>query len=106
LINPKKVKLAKRKKSIPIYVDGDWVNGSWVDKEMLDYFKINRKNTHNPIVRFVELRKSLHHKTGVTKLSIYIDTDFDPKFQEMIDKYRSTVDFYFGLPNGENAFKI
>ena len=88
-------------------LDGDWVNGTWVNKFMLDHHRRNKKNTHDDIVLFVNLRKYLHNETGVTKLSIYI-TNFE--YSSVLDaamaKYKTVADFYFGTPTGENAISI
>lgn len=88
-------------------LDGDWVNGTWVNKFMLDHHRRNKKNTHDDIVLFVNLRKYLHNETGVTKLSIYI-TNFE--YSSVLDaamaKYKTVADFYFGTPTGENAIRI
>lgn len=88
-------------------LDGDWVNGEWVDNDMLDYYKKNKKNTHNDLVLFVNLRKYLHSETGATKLSIYItNLEYNDDFDEVIKKHKGFADIYFGAPSGENAIKL
>jgi hypothetical protein len=88
-------------------VDGDWVNGVWVNEFMLDHHRANSKNTHDDIVLFVNLRKFLHNETGVTKLSVYITgIDYDPAFDAVIAQYDTFADFYFGAPSGENAITL
>ncbi|MCG2418340.1 hypothetical protein K8089_04840 [Aequorivita sp. F47161] len=94
-------------KDLKFKLDGDWVNGVWVNKFMLDHHRRNRKNTHDDIVLFVNLRKYLHNETGVTKLSIYITNlryskDLDP----VLARYKKDADFYFGAPSGENAISL
>ncbi|MBK5212349.1 MAG: hypothetical protein JJE55_01660 [Flavobacteriaceae bacterium] len=88
-------------------LDGDWVNGTWVNKFMLDHHRANKKNTHDDIVLFVNLRKFLHNETGVTKLSIYIQNfDYSQILDTAIAKYKTVADFYFGTPTGENAIRL
>lgn len=88
-------------------LDGDWVTGEWVNKTMLDYHRKNKKNTHDNIVLFVNLRKYLHSETGVTKLSIYITNhEYSSLFDTVIEKYDKFADIYFGTPLGENAIQI
>ncbi len=88
-------------------LDGDWVNGTWVNKFMLDHHRANKKNTHDDIVLFVNLRKFLHNETGVTKLSIYIqNVEYSQVLDTAIAKHKTVADFYFGTPTGENAIRI
>ncbi|MFW5756877.1 MAG: hypothetical protein ACOCWK_09750, partial [Tangfeifania sp.] len=88
-------------------LDGDWVTGEWVNKTMLDYYRANKKDTHDDIVLFVNLRKFLHSETGVTKLSLYITNhEYDPVFDDVIEKYSQFADIYFGTPSGENAITV
>lgn len=88
-------------------LDGDWVNGVWVNETMLDYERQNRSNTHDQIVLFIKQRKELHNETGVTKLSVYITgTPYTPELDAAIEQYNSLADFYFGSPRGENAIAI
>lgn len=88
-------------------LDGDWVNGVWVNDFMLSYHREHKKNTHDDIVLFVNLRKFLHNETGVTKLSIYITgSPYDTRFDAVINEYKSHADFYFGNPSGENAISL
>lgn len=88
-------------------LDGDWVNGVWVNDFMLNYHRENIKNTHDDIVLFVNLRKFLHNETGITKLSIYITgSPYDSMFDDVIAEYKGDADFYFGSPSGINAITI
>ncbi|HYQ57023.1 MAG TPA: hypothetical protein VEP89_06710 [Draconibacterium sp.] len=88
-------------------LDGDWVTGDWVSSAMLDYFKANKKNTHDDLVLFVQLRKYLHSETGVTKLSIYITNElYSDDFNEVIERYTAFADIYFGAPSGEDAIDL
>ncbi len=88
-------------------LDGDWVNGVWVNDFMLTHHRNNRQNTHDNIVLFVNLRKFLHNETGVTKLSVYITgTNYSDVFEEPIAAFKTVADFYFGSPSGEKAIKI
>lgn len=93
--------------STNLYLDGDWVNGRWIDDTMLDFYRDNKKNTHDDMVLFIELRKYLHKKTGISKLSIYIpDDNYNNNYDPIIKEYSTSADFYFGMPSGENAIKI
>ncbi len=88
-------------------LDGDWVTGEWVNKNMLDHHRKNKKNTHDNIVLFINLRKYLHSETGVTKLSIYVTNhEYSSQFDAVIEKYNQLADIYFGTPLGENAIQI
>lgn len=88
-------------------LDGDWVTGDWVNSAMLDYYKTNKKNTHDDLVLFVQLRKLLHSETGVTKLSIYLTNElYSNDFDEVIERYNGFADIYFGTPSGENAIDL
>lgn len=88
-------------------LDGDWVTGEWVNETMLDHYRRNKKDTHDDIVLFVNLRKFLHSETGVTKLSLYIaNQEYNPAFDDLIEKYSQFADIYFGIPSGENAITV
>lgn len=95
-------------KTLRFFIDGDWVNGTWVNDFMLTHHRQNRNNTHDDIVLFVNLRKFLHNETGVTKMSIYIDNqEYTPDFDEQLENYKTYADIYFGMPpTGINAFRI
>ncbi|MAP80895.1 MAG: hypothetical protein CL526_07380 [Aequorivita sp.] len=94
-------------KDLVFKLDGDWVNGTWVNKFMLDHHRRNKKNTHDDIVLFVNLRKYLHNETGVTKLSIYItNLRYSNELDKVLAKYKTHADFYFGRPTGENAISL
>ena len=74
---------------------------------MLDHYRANKKNTHDDIVLFINLRKKLHNETGVTKMSIYVQgVDYSEVFDEVIERYNTHADFYFGNPTGENAITL
>ncbi|MEZ4875160.1 MAG: hypothetical protein R2793_06860 [Flavobacteriaceae bacterium] len=88
-------------------LDGDWVNGVWVNNFMLTHHRNNSKNTHDDIVLFVNLRKKLHNETGVTKLSVYIQgADYSSTFDTTLAQFKTQADFYFGNPSGENAITL
>jgi hypothetical protein len=88
-------------------LDGDWVNGEWVSKKMLDHYRKNMRNSHDDIVLFVKLREFLHSETGVTKLAIYItNREYGHEFDDVIQKYDKFADVYFGSPKGENAIVV
>ncbi|MDX8339930.1 hypothetical protein SLH46_12090 [Draconibacterium sp. IB214405] len=88
-------------------LDGDWVTGDWVSSAMLDYYKANKKNTHDDLVLFVQLRKFLHSETGVTKLSIYLTNEqYTDDYDEVIVRYTAFADIYFGTPSGENTIDL
>jgi len=92
-----------------IAIDGDWVNGAWVDKDMLDYYKDNSTNLNDEVVEFLNLREHLHEKSKLkkTKFSIYIENvSYSEAFDTMITKYCYDADFYFGKATGENHFSI
>ncbi|MCF6357553.1 MAG: hypothetical protein L3J54_07075 [Draconibacterium sp.] len=92
---------------LQLMLDGDWVTGEWINKNMLDHYRKNKKNTHDDIVLFVNLRKYLHSETGVTKLSVYVTNhEYSPLFDAVIEKYNQLADIYFGTPSGENAIQI
>jgi len=95
-------------KILRFYIDGDWVNGTWVNNFMLTHHRQNRNNTHDDITLFVNLRKFLHNETGVTKMSIYIENqEYIPEFDEHLEQYSAIADIYFCmLPTGVNAFRL
>lgn len=93
--------------TIILKLDGDWVNGMWVDSNMLDYYRDNKNKTDDPVVKFVNLRKFLHNETGTTKLSLYItNKNYSEDFDTLIKENKSSVDFYFTLPKGQNAIVL
>jgi hypothetical protein len=90
--------------NLRVMLDGDWVNGAWVDNAMLDYYKRNRQTATDPIVQLVNQRKLLHSETGVTKLSVYItNMPYSAAFDEVIAEFAKSVDFYFTTPAGKFA---
>lgn len=95
-------------KDLIFHIDGDWVNGTWVNDFMLNHRKQNIKNTHDDIVLFINLRKFLHNETGVTKMSIYIENqEYIPAFDEYLERYKKIADIYFAAkPTGINAFRL
>ena len=87
--------------NLTFMLDGDWVNGVWVNDFMLDHHRNNSANTHDDIVLFVNLRKKLHNETGITKMSIYIQgEDYSEVFDDAIEQFKTHADFYFGNPSG------
>ena len=90
------------------HLDGDWVNGTWVNKFMLDHHRRNSNNTHDDIVLFVNLRKALHNETGVTKMSVYIsNAEYSPLYDAALERYNSVMDVYFGAsPTGPNSIRL
>ncbi len=93
--------------TITLRLDGDWVNGTWIDNQMLTHAKQNRKNTHDDVVLFVNLRNQLHNKTGVTKLSLYIaGANYSEDFDDVIATHSKDADFYFGSPTGINNLTL
>ena len=95
---------AAQNDNLRVMLDGDWVNGAWVDNAMLDYYKRNRQASTDPIVQFINLRKFLHSETGVTKLSVYItNMPYSANFDGVIAEFAKSVDFYFTVPAGKFA---
>lgn len=95
---------ASQNDKLSVLLDGDWVNGAWVDDEMLDYYKRNRQTATDPIVQLINLRKLLHSETGVTKLSVYItNMPYSAVFDGVIAEFEKSVDFYFSTPTGKFA---
>ncbi len=93
--------------SLNFMLDGDWVTGEWVNSTMLDHYRRNRSNKDDEIVRFVNLRKTLHSETGTTKLSLYITNElYGEVFEPLIKKYSGFADIYFGTPSGENSISV
>lgn len=90
--------------SVALRLDGDWVNGTWVDKNMLIE---SRKDSKGPAARFIRLRKLLHNKTGTSKLSIYVyNKPYRKEYDALVKKYEKTADFYFTMPSGPNSKEI
>lgn len=90
---------------VNLAIDGDWVNGTWVDKEMLDYYDKNKSNLNDEVVEFVNLRDFLHEKSiqKISKFSIYIsNVDYSTDFDAVITKYCYDADIYFAAPTGPN----
>ncbi|MEM7084579.1 MAG: hypothetical protein AAF489_00260 [Bacteroidota bacterium] len=97
-----------QERELRIHLDGDWVNGTWVNNFMLNHHRRNILNTHDDIVLFVSLRKALHNETGFTKLSIYIENqEYNSNFDAVLEEFNSFVDIYFcARPTGINAMRI
>ncbi|MEZ4817242.1 MAG: hypothetical protein R2776_04635 [Flavobacteriaceae bacterium] len=107
IVNQAETQLRAIVSNITLRLDGDWVNGTWIDNTMLNFYRENSNNTHDDIVLFIKLREYLHHRTGVSKLSIYItNTDYTPAFDAVIENFKTQIDFYFGSPSGENAITL
>jgi hypothetical protein len=92
-----------------VAIDGDWVNGAWVDQEMLAYRDKNIGETADSIVEFVNLRDFLHEKSTqkMTKFSIYITgVSFSENIEPIITRHCYDADFYFAAPTGKNSFML
>ena len=48
-------------------LDGDWVNGDWVNSTILDYYKTNKKNTHDDLVFVCAASKIFAQRNGRNK---------------------------------------
>jgi hypothetical protein len=106
-LNAIKSDFLKINPNIKLKLDGDWVNNTWVDQNMLDIYNSQPRNLNNPVVEFISLRQELHKKTGVSKLSVYITNDnYDSKYDALIAKYSASADFYFMIPTGAYAKEI
>ena len=92
--------------SSKVYLSGDWVNGTWVNTNMLTYYTANQKNTHDDIVLFIKLRERLHQKTGKSKYSIFVDPVTDAQLKSLQSKYLNKVDFYLGKAGGEKVIEF
>jgi len=104
LLTSVKNDFSKITSGIKMKLDGDWVNGTWVNEEML---KQSTAAGDDAVSRFIQLRKLLHNKTGVSKLSVYIyNKSYRPEYDGLIEKYDKTVDFYFTTPTGPNVKEI
>ncbi len=94
---------------IEIYLDGEWVNGTWLSSEMIDHYNQNPNDTHDPIILFMKLRVSLHNKQlkKETHLSIYItNRDYSTAYDSLIEEYCHEADFYFAPANGSRALRL
>lgn len=107
IIDQAEVQLRALVPNVILKLDGDWVNGTWVDNTMLNFYRENSNNTHDDIVLFIKLREYLHNRTGVSKLSIYItNADYTAAFDAVVENFKTQIDFYFGNPTGENAITL
>ncbi|EON78225.1 hypothetical protein ADIS_1422 [Lunatimonas lonarensis] len=83
-----------------LFLTGDWLDGSWVSTEMITRYGSSR-NTNDPIVRFLRIRETLHHKTQATKASLFLvlgreaDREF---FENLASTLTETVDMYIDGP--------
>lgn len=92
-----------------LMLDGEWVNGTWLSTEMIDYYNDRPKDTHDTIVLFMKLRASLHNKAikRETHLSIYItNKTYTTAYDQLIEDYRHDADFYFAPATGGNAISL
>jgi hypothetical protein len=101
-----KADITKANSSAKMYLSGEWVNGTWVDGDMLEYYNGHMKNTHDNIVLFINLRKKLHQKTGKSKLCVFISTVTNSQLKTLQTKYNKIADFYSGKAEGENYIEI
>ena len=107
IIDQAEVQLRALVPNVILKLDGDWVNGTWIDNSMLNFYRENSNNTHDDIVLFIKLREYLHNRTGVSKLSIYItNADYTAAFDAVVENFKTQIDFYFGNPTGENAITL
>lgn len=83
-----------------VWLSGEWTAGSWVNQNMVTYYNANRKNTHDDIVLFMQLRERLHQRTGKSKYTIFIDPVTDVQIKALQAKYLNKVDFYVGKAGG------
>lgn len=121
---------ASNTSTMTFMLDGDWVNGTWVNSDMVAIWKnINATGTvpsvdHQEIYDFIELKELLHedhlhngipHKgqyknvlRGVTNMSFYItNRPYHSGYDDVIKKYEKIADFYFiGEPTGKNAIHL
>ncbi|GAA3630102.1 hypothetical protein [Flavivirga jejuensis] len=95
--------------TIELYIDGDWVNGTWVDDQMLKHYNANKDDKNDAVVSFINLRASLHNKAvaKTTKLSVYIgNINYDESHQAIIDRFCHDADFYYSVPTGNTMREI
>ena len=98
--------VSKIKINAKVYLSGEWVNGTWVDAEMMAYFADHQKNTHDDIVVFIKLRQSLHQKSGKSRFVIFVDTITDDQLKDLQNKFLSKADLYMGKAEGETFIEI
>lgn len=87
-------------RTFELYLTGDWLDGSWVSIEMLNRYG-NSANTADPIVRFLRLRESLHHKVQATKASLFLVLSRESDrslIQETLTGLTDMVDVYIDGP--------
>jgi len=109
----------------PIYaLDGDWVNGTWVNSDMIRiWMEFSTTTGETPqteakqeIFNFVELKEYLHEDhprdaridRKATRMSFYItNREYHRGYDAVIKQYDDIVDFYFiGIPSGKNAIQL
>lgn len=83
-----------------VWLSGEWTSGSWVNQNMITYFNANRKNTHDDLVLFMQMRERLHQRNGKSKYSLFIDPVTDVQLKAIQTKYLNRVDFYAGKAGG------
>ncbi|HNW50963.1 MAG TPA: hypothetical protein PKH79_07775 [Prolixibacteraceae bacterium] len=101
-----KADVIKANSSAKMYLSGEWVNGTWVDGDMLEYYNAHRKNTHDNIVLFINLRNKLHQRTGKSKLCIFIPAGTNDQLKTLQTKYNKIADFYSVKAEGGNYIEI
>jgi hypothetical protein len=83
-----------------VWLSGEWTSGSWVNQNMVTYYNANKKNTHDDLVLFMQLRERLHQRTGKSKYTLFVDPVTDLQIKVLQAKYLNKVDFYVGKVGG------
>ncbi len=88
--------------SIPheLYLSGEWVEGGWVSIEMLNRYG-SSNNIHEPAVRFVQLRRILHHKDQATKASLFVVLNRESdrtRLMNILEPWTNRADIYIEGP--------
>nr|MBI1230886.1 hypothetical protein [Cytophagales bacterium] len=92
--------LSATERSVELYLTGDWLDGSWVSIEMLNRYG-KSTNTADPIVRFLKVRESLHHKVQATKASLFLVLGRESDrtlMQDRLAGFTEMVDVYIDGP--------
>ncbi len=95
--------------SVALAIDGEWVNGTWLSKEMVDYYNSRPNDTNDPVVLFMKLRANLFNKAlkRETHLTIYItNKNYSTAYDDVIENYKHDVDIFFAPTTGPNAFTL
>lgn len=71
-----------------------------MNQNMVTYYNANKKNTHDDLVLFMQLRERLHQRTGKSKYTLFIDPVTDVQIKALQAKYLNKVDFYVGKVGG------